>query len=167
MKKYSPDFQGMVLRAPGIGASRQRWHNTPSPKKEGQGTPTDCPQPARPWREPKNHEKKTKSDRSPTSSGDLAKGRQPNSPPSPHNQAHPASPHPIKTTDTQFPGGLAVKYPVLSPLWHGFDPWPGNFQVPRAQPNHRCLGEALSHQEIVALHPTFSFSFLFLSFCLF
>ena len=29
----------------------------------------------------------------------------------------------------EFPGGLAVKDPVLSLLWQRFDPWPGNFQV--------------------------------------
>ena len=27
-----------------------------------------------------------------------------------------------------------VKDPVLSLLWHGFDPWPGNFCMPWAWP---------------------------------
>lgn len=27
----------------------------------------------------------------------------------------------------EFPGNLMVKDPVLSLLWHPFDPWPGNF----------------------------------------
>ena len=32
----------------------------------------------------------------------------------------------------EFPGGLAVKDLALSLLWRGFDPWPGDFCVPRA-----------------------------------
>lgn len=28
----------------------------------------------------------------------------------------------------EFPGGLGVKNPVLSPLWQGFDPWTRNFK---------------------------------------
>ena len=46
---------------------------------------------------------------------------------------------------SEFPGGLAVKSLVLlllwlrSLLWLGFDPWPGNFCGPRAQPGRkRC-----------------------------
>ena len=37
-----------------------------------------------------------------------------------------------------------VKDPVLSLQWlgllpwHRFDPWPGNFQVPWVQPQHKC-----------------------------
>ena len=27
-----------------------------------------------------------------------------------------------------------VQDPALPPLWHGFDPWPRNFRMPRAQP---------------------------------
>ena len=40
---------------------------------------------------------------------------------------------------TGFPGGLAVKDPVLSLLWLrsllwlGFDPWPRNFHIPQDQ----------------------------------
>jgi len=30
----------------------------------------------------------------------------------------------------EFPGGLAVKDPVLSLLRPGFEPWPGNFHIP-------------------------------------
>ena len=29
---------------------------------------------------------------------------------------------------------LCVKDPVLSLPWHAFDPWPGNFHMPRVQP---------------------------------
>ena len=31
---------------------------------------------------------------------------------------------------SEFPGGLVIKDPALSPLWLGFDPWPGNFHMP-------------------------------------
>ena len=34
----------------------------------------------------------------------------------------------------EFPGGLAVKDPVLPLLWWGFHPWPGNFCRPRVRP---------------------------------
>ena len=30
-----------------------------------------------------------------------------------------------------------VKDLALSPLWHGFDPWPWNFCMPQAQPEKR------------------------------
>ena len=32
-----------------------------------------------------------------------------------------------KTIAIEFPGGLEIKDSVLLLLWHGFDPWPGNF----------------------------------------
>ena len=46
----------------------------------------------------------------------------------------------LKYQSREFPGGLAVKDPVLSQLrlrsllWGSFDPWPGNFYMPRAWP---------------------------------
>ena len=33
-----------------------------------------------------------------------------------------------------------VKDPAWSLLWHKFDPWPGNFHVPWAQPKKRERG---------------------------
>ena len=30
-----------------------------------------------------------------------------------------------------------VKDPALSVLWHEFDPWPGNFRMPQAQPEKK------------------------------
>ena len=39
----------------------------------------------------------------------------------------------------EFPGTLAIKDSVLSLLWFGFDPWPGNLLMPwvqRKNPNH-------------------------------
>ena len=30
-----------------------------------------------------------------------------------------------------------VKDPALLLLWHGFDPWPGNFHMPWAQPGKK------------------------------
>ena len=35
----------------------------------------------------------------------------------------------------EFHGGLVVKDPLLSLLWQGFSPWPGNFCVSWAWPN--------------------------------
>ena len=43
----------------------------------------------------------------------------------------------LKTTGTGVPGGLAVKDRALSLLWHEFDPWPGKFCMPQAQPKHK------------------------------
>ena len=36
-----------------------------------------------------------------------------------------------------FPGDLGVKDPAWSLLWLGFDPWPGNFHMPRERPKKR------------------------------
>ena len=30
----------------------------------------------------------------------------------------------------EFPGGLMIKVPALSLVWHTFDSWPGNFHMP-------------------------------------
>ena len=38
---------------------------------------------------------------------------------------------PYKNKVLEFPGGLEVKDPILSPLWCGFDPWSGNFGMCR------------------------------------
>ena len=32
----------------------------------------------------------------------------------------------------KFSGGLVVKDPALSLLWHGFNPLPGDFHMPQA-----------------------------------
>ena len=46
----------------------------------------------------------------------------------------------FKTGSPESPCGPVVKDLVLSllwlgsMLWHGFDPWPGNFHMPQAQP---------------------------------
>ena len=37
----------------------------------------------------------------------------------------------------EFPGGLVVKDPVLSLLWHRFSPWPANFHMPHMQPKKK------------------------------
>ena len=39
-----------------------------------------------------------------------------------------------------------MKDPAWSPLWHRFDPWPGNFHMPQAQPptpppKNECKGK--------------------------
>ena len=39
--------------------------------------------------------------------------------------------------EEEFPGGLVVKDLVLSPLWLGFDPCPGNFHMLQAWPKKR------------------------------
>lgn len=33
---------------------------------------------------------------------------------------------PLEHSPWEFPGGLAIKDLALSPLWRGFNPWPGN-----------------------------------------
>ena len=54
-----------------------------------------------------------------------------------------------RTNHLEFPGGLAVKEPVLSLpwlwflLWYRFDPWPGNFQMPSA-----CCGRGPGGPEV-------------------
>ena len=45
----------------------------------------------------------------------------------------------------EFPGGLAAEDLVLSLLWRGFNPWPGNFHILRVWPakekkRNRCQG---------------------------
>ena len=42
-----------------------------------------------------------------------------------------------KKKKREFSGGLAVKDPALSLLWYRFDPWPGNFCTPSAQPKRK------------------------------
>ena len=37
------------------------------------------------------------------------------------------------TASEEFPGGLVVKDSVLSLLWLGLDPWPGNFCMLQVQ----------------------------------
>ena len=44
----------------------------------------------------------------------------------------------------EWPGGIAVKNPVLSLLWHGFDPWPGNFCMSWVQQKKEKKASALS-----------------------
>ena len=39
--------------------------------------------------------------------------------------------HYLKLEGREFFSGLAVKDSVLSLLWHGFDPWLGNFHMPQ------------------------------------
>ena len=39
----------------------------------------------------------------------------------------------------EFPGGLAVKDPVLSLLWLRFSPWPRNFHTPWGWPKNKVL----------------------------
>ena len=40
----------------------------------------------------------------------------------------------------KFPGGLAVKDPVLSLLWLRFNPWPRDFYMPWVQSKQNTLG---------------------------
>ena len=65
----------------------------------------------------------------------------------------------------EFPGGLAVRDSMLSLLWLRFDPWPGNFCMPRMQPkqtNNPPLQRTHLFEELI------SFSiFLFFSVLLF
>lgn len=43
-----------------------------------------------------------------------------------------------------------VKDPALLLLWQGFDPWPGNFHVPRVKKGRReeRKGERINHFEM-------------------
>ena len=43
----------------------------------------------------------------------------------------------LKEWMLEFPGGLVVKDLVLSVLWLGFDPWPGNFCTSRGWPKKK------------------------------
>ena len=40
----------------------------------------------------------------------------------------------------EFPGGLSIKDPVLSLLWHGLDPWPRNFCMAQGTAKRRGRG---------------------------
>ena len=44
--------------------------------------------------------------------------------------------HKKRIIKQEFPGGLVVKDLALSPLWLGFDPWPGNFHMPWKSPKN-------------------------------
>ena len=46
-------------------------------------------------------------------------------------------------TDKEFTGCLVVKDPVLSLLWPGFDPWPGNFCMSWGWPYPGRLGQCV------------------------
>ena len=49
----------------------------------------------------------------------------------------------VKFSFQEFPGGLAVKDPTLSLLWHRSDPWPMNFHKPWMWPKKNYLSSSV------------------------
>ena len=47
----------------------------------------------------------------------------------------------MRMLQQELPGGLRVKGPVLSLLWCGLDPWPGNFHMSWVWPKKKKKNE--------------------------